>query len=287
VRHGVDQGVIGISTKCPTAHWVIRNNLIIGAGTGMYLGNSDGREPFVAGIIEGNRIIDTLGYSVQIKHQKARPLDPALPATPQRTIIRGNFFAKRHNATEGPLARPNLLLGHLPPEGPGADDEYEVVDNVLYANATEALFQAEGNVRARRNLFLNPFGDGVAIVPHNDVPRAIELTDNFVAARGVGIRIHGGQPPDAQTAVGNFAFAAQPLVGGVQRDNRTGSLDDAEGAFAAWADRADEGPAASSLRRDTKLRRRLGSICMRDDAPERTWGLPADHFACGWANRSR
>lgn len=286
VRYGVEQGVIGISTKCPTAHWVIRNNLIIGAGTGMYLGNSDGTAPFVAGLIEGNRVIDTRGYNVQIKHQKDRPLDAALPVTRQRTIIRNNFFAKRHGATEGPLARPNLLLGHFPLEGPGADDEYDVHDNVFYANATEALFQAEGNVRARRNLFLNPFGDAVAIIPHNDVPRAIELSDNFVVAQGIGMRIVSGQPPTAQIAVENFVFAGQPLTGGVQRDNRTGGVNDAEAAFAAWADRtagAPKGPAA----RDPDLRRRLASICMRDAAPAGAWELPADHFACRWAMRAK
>lgn len=34
---------VGISTKCPAWDWIIRKNRIIGAGTGMYLGNSDKR----------------------------------------------------------------------------------------------------------------------------------------------------------------------------------------------------------------------------------------------------
>src|SRR4030095_13069256 len=57
-RHGNNQQNVGISTKCPAWNWVIRGNTIIGAGTGMYLGGSDGSAPFVAGIIEGNLVVD-------------------------------------------------------------------------------------------------------------------------------------------------------------------------------------------------------------------------------------
>ena len=65
--------IVGISTKCPAWNWVIRNNRIIGAGTGMYLGDSDGSAPFISGLIENNLITDTHGYNLQIKHQQARP----------------------------------------------------------------------------------------------------------------------------------------------------------------------------------------------------------------------
>ena len=40
VNHGNNQQIVGISTKCPSWNWVIRHNIIEGAGTGMYLGNS-------------------------------------------------------------------------------------------------------------------------------------------------------------------------------------------------------------------------------------------------------
>ncbi|RFC37666.1 MAG: parallel beta-helix repeat (two copies) [Candidatus Nitrotoga sp. SPKER] len=40
--HGNNQQTVGISTKCPAWNWIIRNNTILGAGTGIYLGNSDG-----------------------------------------------------------------------------------------------------------------------------------------------------------------------------------------------------------------------------------------------------
>ena len=59
----------GISTKTPTWGWIIRNNQILGAGTGIYLGNSDGTQPFVHGLIENNLIKDTIGYNMEIKDQ--------------------------------------------------------------------------------------------------------------------------------------------------------------------------------------------------------------------------
>ena len=45
--HGADQQQTGISTKCPVWDWQIRYCTIDAAGTGMYLGNSDGEDPFV------------------------------------------------------------------------------------------------------------------------------------------------------------------------------------------------------------------------------------------------
>ncbi len=73
VGHGANEQIVGISTKCPAWNWVVRRNVIEGAGTGMYFGNSDGSAPFVAGLIEYNLVTDTLGYNLQIKHQLARP----------------------------------------------------------------------------------------------------------------------------------------------------------------------------------------------------------------------
>ena len=77
--HGNNQQTVGISTKCPAWNWVIREVTIVGAGTGMYLGNSDGSAPFVAGLIERNLVVDTIGYNLQIKHQLARPDLPGMP----------------------------------------------------------------------------------------------------------------------------------------------------------------------------------------------------------------
>jgi hypothetical protein len=171
IGQGIDQGVNGISTKTPAAFWAIRNNVIIGAGTGMYLGNSDGNAPFIAGVIEENLVVNTVGYNVQIKHQRGRPALKDLPVSAQRTVIRGNVFSKAENASAGQMARPNLLLGHFPLEGPGSNEEYLVTGNVFYANPVESLMQAEGNVVGAGNLFINPAGNAVSTQSHNGFPR--------------------------------------------------------------------------------------------------------------------
>ncbi len=53
--YDASQQNVAISTKCPAWGWVIRDNVIDGAGTGIYLGNSDGSAPFVRGVIERQR----------------------------------------------------------------------------------------------------------------------------------------------------------------------------------------------------------------------------------------
>ena len=62
---GATQQTDGISTKTPTWNWIIRRNAIVGAGTGIYLGDGDGSSPFVAGIIENNLVLDPLGYCME------------------------------------------------------------------------------------------------------------------------------------------------------------------------------------------------------------------------------
>jgi len=118
---GNDQGTVGISAnRAPTWNITIRNSIVIGAGTGIYLGDSDGSNPFVNGIIENNLIVDTLGYNMQIKHQIPRPDIPGMPTGKSATIIRNNVFSKANNASGGDFARPNLLVGHFPGDGVGS-----------------------------------------------------------------------------------------------------------------------------------------------------------------------
>src|SRR5262249_5346580 len=143
--HGNNQQIVGISTKCPAWNWTIRGNTIVGAGTGMYLGDSNGSAPFVAGLIERNVVVDSTGYSLQIKHQVARPEVPGMPAGRNTTVIRHNVFAKP-NSRAPEAARPSVLVGHFPREGRGADDHYVIYGNFFYQNRNEALFQGEGNV---------------------------------------------------------------------------------------------------------------------------------------------
>ena len=224
IGHGIDQGIVGIATRCPAWGWVIRRNVIARAGTGMYLGNSDGSAPFFAGIIEHNLIYDTLGYNLQIKHQYTRPVDLEAPSGPQMTIIRHNVFSKFGNGTNGRNARPNLLVGHFPGEGSGADDHYAIYGNFFYANPAEALFQGEGNVALYANLFVNPYGDAVHIQPHNDVPRNIWLFNNTVVAKGAGIELRGATGDYLRLMRGNILFSSEYGVSELHAGNLVGAF---------------------------------------------------------------
>jgi hypothetical protein len=226
--HGNDQQTVGISTKCPAWNWVIREVTIVGAGTGIYLGDSDGSAPFVAGLIERNLIIDTIGYNLQIKHQAPRPDISGMPEGRSTTILRHNVFAKP-NAGLAASARPNVLVGHFPREGRGAEDDYAIHSNFFYQNRNEALFQGEGNVALYGNLFVNAYGDAVRIQPHNDIPRRLTVAFNTVLARGAGIAL--AQKPDAprfpQDVFANAVFAGIPLAGAQGPRNLVASQDEA------------------------------------------------------------
>jgi Calx-beta domain/Right handed beta helix region len=231
--HDATQQTVGISTKCPAWDWVIRRNVIASAGTGMYLGNSDGSAPFVNGLIEGNLVVDTIGYSVQIKHQNDRPALPGMPAS-GTTIVRHNVFSKANNASTGVDARPNLLVGHWPLTGPGQDDVYLVYGNFFWANPTgEALFQGEGNLALYDNLFVNNTGPAVWIQPQNDVPREVRVFNNTVVASTAGIRVSGGAAGHQQKVIGNAVFAATPISAADQAGNVVDSQANASAFLAA------------------------------------------------------
>ncbi len=224
--HGQDQQQVGISTKCPAWDWVIRGNTIIGAGTGMYLGNSDGNAPFIAGLIENNFVADTLGYNLEIKHQLPRPQDlPGMPQSRQVTIIRHNLFSKAHGSGAKAMVRPNVLVGHWPLAGPGVQDDYLIYGNLFYQNPSEALFQGEGNLALYDNLFVNAYLSefpAIAIQPHNAVPRRIRIFHNTVVSRSGGIAVRAGTPPPEQLSVlGNAVFSDQPLLGVAREGNLT------------------------------------------------------------------
>jgi len=225
--HGNNQQTVGISTKCPAWGWVIRDNEIIGAGTGIYLGDSDGSAPFIAGLIEHNLVVDTLGYNLQVKHQGSRPDVAGIPAGDNVTIIRHNVFSKAEGGSEEPMARPNVLVGHWPLSGPGANDRYLVYGNFFYQNPFEALFQGEGNIALYNNLFVNRYGDAVHIQPHNDVPRKIDVFYNTILATGAGVAVRhreGESNPERQTVQANVVFAAMPISGAEAGENITGPL---------------------------------------------------------------
>ncbi len=227
--HAANQQVVGINTKCPAWDWVIRDNRIETAGTGLYLGDSTGDAPFVSGLIEHNVVLDTVGYNMQIKHQNPRPDLEGISAH-DTTFIRHNVFSKQSGGSSE-QARPNLLLGHWPLSGDGVEDQYVVYGNFFHQNPTEALMQAEGNVAIYANVFLNDQGTGLNIQPHNDVPRRIDVFLNTFVTSGRSARITGGDAGVEQRFVGNAAFGDPALEGGGSSDDHTGGYGDAAGVL--------------------------------------------------------
>jgi hypothetical protein len=211
---------VGISTKCPAFGWVIRENRIERVGTGMYLGDSDGTDPFVAGVIERNIIRDTQGYNLQIKHQKKRPQGMHESDSRHDTIIRHNVFSKE-NAIYGQNARPNVLVGHWPTEGEGSEDRYLIHSNLFWHNPSEALFQGEGNIALYKNVFVNASGPAIHVQPHNDIPRHVDIRFNTIIARESAISIRNKSIDKRWThkVVGNLVFASAPIMGGMQAGN--------------------------------------------------------------------
>lgn len=243
VQYGASQQNVGISTKCPAWNWTIRKNRIIGAGTGMYLGNSDGTKPFVNGVIEYNYIGSTVGYNCEIKHQinGQRELLPET-SVDAKTIIRHNVFMKDSLSSTGVSARPNLLVGGFPTSGPGMNDYYEIYGNFFYNNPAEALFQGTGNITLYTNIFVNhynPYGfRTVYITPQNGVsPQDVKVYHNTIwtASATGGLRLYNRNANYRQYCYGNAVFApAAPISNFPDTlDNVMGKYTDASAYFLA------------------------------------------------------
>jgi hypothetical protein len=211
---GGSQQIVGISTVgAPVWNWVVRRNVIEAAGTGMYFGNSNGGSPFVAGVIEHNLIVDSIGYNVQIKHQVPWSSVPAgMPTGPTRTVIRHNVFVKRANVVSPDGARPNLLVGDQPASGPGSANGFEIYGNFFYQNPTEGLFQGEGNIAFYGNVLVNHDGAGLRVQRHNGAVRDVFIFGNTVITRDAGIAVSGGMAGSRQRVAGNAVFASSPLT---------------------------------------------------------------------------
>ncbi len=226
------QQAVGISTKTPTWNWTILRNIIRRCGTGLYLGNSNGAEPFVQGVIEHNLVHDPIGYCMEIKFQKSRPDLPGLPTAPGSTIIRHNVFIKNDEPSpDGD--RPNLLVGGFPDSGPGSSDLYEIYGNFFYHNPRESLLHASGRVSIHDNVFAGcPHPEYAAILLRkHDLPlKLAQVFHNTIVAAGRGICI-ASDPVEGQAVTGNVVFAGVPMVlpgkmkGGA--DNLTGTFADA------------------------------------------------------------
>lgn len=235
VNHGANQQIVGISTKCSAWGWVIRGNTIIGAGTGLYLGNSNGEAPFVNGLIENNLVLNCVGYDMQIKHQlnTVRLAFPGTAVDSQVTIIRYNVMSKESGASTGADARPVLLLGAFPSTGVGANDRYEVYGNFFYENPVEAMLQITGNAALYANVVVNHQAASgfrtVYVTSQNGFqPRNVAVFHNTVLANGAtgGIRLYGADPAYEQACSANAVFAGQPVSGFLPAhavDNITGT----------------------------------------------------------------
>gem|GEM_PF-1966236 len=232
--HGYDssRGNTGITTRSAAWNWILRNNEIRRVGTGLYLGQPDGGAPFIAGVIEGNDIAETRGYAAQIKHQQERPIISGMPTEPMRTVIRGNTFSKAEGGDSGSGARPNLLVGHFPREGPGRHDQYLIHSNLFYENPHERLFQGEGHVALYNNLFVSRGGqgmggDGAIFLRHNDVPKDLFILNNTFVTTGFGLRIDEPDTDYEQMAQGNAIFSPEPLrLDGIEApDNYTAGFE--------------------------------------------------------------
>jgi hypothetical protein len=222
VGQGYHQSTIGISTKSPAWRWTIRRNRIIEAGTGAYLGNSDGTQPFIAGVIEGNLFINTIGYNMEIKHQVpygSQSWVAQIPPGPNRTIIRDNVFIKEKNGWEPSRvagARPNLLVGPFPDTGVGSSDLYEIYGNFFYKNPVEALLQVSGRVAVHDNVFAasGPGQLSAYFTDHNGVLKLAHVYNNTLYSSAGGGIVFATSARQGDAVVGNLVATAGTAIGG-------------------------------------------------------------------------
>ena len=232
IHHDTSQQNVGISTKVPTWGWEIRENRIIGVGTGMYLGNSDGTQPFIGGLIENNLIQDPIGYCMEIKWQQPRPDVAGMPAGPSSTIIRNNVFIKNDQPSpDGD--RPNLLVGGFPDSGSGSSDLYEIYGNLFYHNPREALLQASGRVAIHDNVFVDAPVAALVLVDHDLPLRLAHVYNNTIYAANTGIRF-GSSAREADAVIGNLLFSDTAITGSIA--NQSENLTDTIAAANAYVD---------------------------------------------------
>ncbi len=217
INHDAGQQHDGISTKVATWGWVIRNNVIEGVGTGLYLGNSDGSAPFVAGLIENNLVKDPIGYCMEIKWQKPRPSLAGMPTGPSTTVIRNNVFMKN----DGPSPsgdRPNVLVGGFPDTGAGSDDLYEIYGNFFFHNPRESLFQGSGRVSLHDNVFVDSAFSAIRLQNHDLPLKLAHVYNNTIYDTIVGIGF-SNSAPDGDFVVGNLVFSDSPITGSIQNQS--------------------------------------------------------------------
>jgi len=244
IGQGNNQGTVAINTKSAAWRWTIRGNRIIQAGTGLYLGYPDGTNPFIAGVIEGNLVQNTIGYNMEIKYQVpygSQPWVSQVPSGAHRTIIRNNVFMKEKNDWDpSQLAgdRPNVLVDPFPDSGPGSTDLYEIYGNFFYKNPNEALFQGTGRMTLHDNVFVGAGSGQVStyFTDHNGTLKLAHVYNNtFYSIAGGGI-VFGTPAREADAVVGNLiVVGATSLAGQIVNSsaNVIGSIASASQYFAS------------------------------------------------------
>ena len=235
VHHAGDQQQDAISTKTPTWGWEIRENRIINAGTGLYLGDSSGNWPFIRGVIERNLVQEPVGYCMEIKFQNPWPAVAGLPSGDGATVIRHNVFIKGDNACDPSLCRPNLLVGGFPDSGPGSNDRYEIYGNFFFHNLHESLLQASGRVSIHDNVFVDGSSNAVLLRDHDLPLKQAFVYNNTVFTSSPGLNF-ASVAAQGSLAVGNVVFSPTPIAGtpADARDNVTGAVADPRRSWARW-----------------------------------------------------
>src|SRR5579871_623763 len=215
-----------ISTKTPTWGWIIRYNRISGAGTGLYLGESDGTQPFVNGLIENNIIADTIGYNMEIKDQISIPEVAGMPTGPTSTIIRNNVFIKNDQSSpDGD--RPNVLVSAFPDNGAASLNMYEIYGNYFVHNHREALFQGSGRISLHDNIFVDgPYEYAAVVLQKQNYPLQVALVyNNTIYTSGKGIYF-GSRAERYDVVAGNLVFGSTPISGAItsQSNNTVDSI---------------------------------------------------------------
>ncbi|MBX3131301.1 MAG: hypothetical protein KF718_31565 [Polyangiaceae bacterium] len=225
--HDNSQQTVGISTKIVAWDWIVRGNVIAGAGTGAYFGNSDGTRAFIGGLIEHNLFADTLGYNMQIKYQLHRQQAdvPSVPTDDRVAIIRHNVFIKNDKPSPDG-ARPNVLVDGPPSSGPGSGDRAEIYGNFFFHNPGDALFQGNGRLHIHDNVLVDSAHAAIRLANHDGKTVIDALVyNNTIYATQTGISF-GSAPSGASFVRGNAIFSPSPFNATVtgQTDNVTDSV---------------------------------------------------------------
>lgn len=172
-------------------------------------------------------MLDPIGYGMEIKYQRERPVLAGMPQIPQSTIIRNNVFIKNDRPSpDGD--RPNLLVGGFPDSGSGSRDFYQIYGNLLVHNPREALFQGSGRISFHDNILVDG-GYAAAAFRDHDLPlKLAHVYNNTIYSAQAGIWFRD-RARDGEAVTGNLVFAAQPISGSSinGRDNLVGSLAEA------------------------------------------------------------